>query len=145
MLGAVIGVLLAGCGGGEPVSTSQDSAPPPSEGTTPPPSQGTTPPPAQGTTPPPSPPPTTSSVTLSWVAPTQNSNGSVLTNLSGYTIYYGTDEASLSSHISLTNPGLAMYVVDGLEVGQTYYFAIAADASTGIESTPSAIVSTIVH
>jgi hypothetical protein len=68
-----------------------------------------------------------------------------LTNLSGYTIYYSTDESSLSNHISLTNPGLVTYVLDGLQVGQTYYFAIAADASTGVESTPSAIVSTIVH
>jgi hypothetical protein len=96
------------------------------------------------TSPPPSAPlptPTTSNVTLSWVAPTENTNGSALTNLEGYRIYYGTSPKQLSELIVLSSPGLQTYVIDGLTIGVTYYFTIAAMATDGIESAQSAVVS----
>jgi hypothetical protein len=79
---------------------------------------------------------TTGSATLSWVAPVQNTNGSILNDLSGYTIYYGTNSAALNQTIKITNPSETTYVVNNLSAG-TYYFSVAADASDGTESSQS--------
>ena len=49
----------------------------------------------------------TGSVTISWSPPTENVSGSALTNLSGYHIYYGTSQSSLTKVVNITNPGLA--------------------------------------
>jgi hypothetical protein len=78
----------------------------------------------------------TGSATLSWTPPTQNTDGSALTSLAGYRVYYGTSATALTSTIQLTNPGLTRYVVSDLSAG-TYYFAIAAYNSTGTESAMS--------
>jgi hypothetical protein len=85
-----------------------------------------------------------SSVTLNWMPPTDNTNGSVLSNLSGYTIYYGPQSGDYTNSIKVDNPGLATYVVDNLAPG-TYYFAVAAYNSRGTESPPSSEVSAIVE
>ena len=72
-------------------------------------------------------------VTLSWAAPTQNADGSPLTDLAGYKIYYGTSSGIYDHEISINNPGTTTYVVDNL-VPDTYYFAATSFNSTGIES-----------
>lgn len=76
---------------------------------------------------------TAGTVTLNWQPPTQNSDGSPLTSLAGYNIYYGTASQSYSQSIKVTNPGLSTYVVENLPAGK-YYFAIAAVDSTGAQS-----------
>jgi hypothetical protein len=74
------------------------------------------------------------SVTLAWQPPTQNADGSPLTDLSGYNIYIGTSSSGYDyREIRLDNPGLTAYVVDNLEPG-TYYFAATAFNSSGAES-----------
>lgn len=74
------------------------------------------------------------SVTLTWQPPTQNADGSPLTDLSGYNLYVGTESNTYNyMEIRLDNPGLTAYVVDNLEPG-TYYFAATAFNSTGVES-----------
>jgi hypothetical protein len=78
--------------------------------------------------------------TLSWQAPTTNTDGKALTDLSGYRIYYGTDAEDLSESVQLTSVGLQTYVIDGLGTG-TWYFAIKAVTQTGVESAFSEIVS----
>jgi Putative Ig domain len=78
--------------------------------------------------------------TLSWMPPTQNTDGSVLTNLSGYRIYYGTSPSALNQTITLNNPGLTTYIVQNLSPA-TYYFAVKALASTGVESSLSTTAS----
>ena len=83
---------------------------------------------------------TTGSALVQWHPPTQNTNGTTLTNLSGYTIKYGTNASSLSSTVKVANPGLTSYQIDGLAAG-TYYFAVAAYNSTGGTSTFSSLVS----
>jgi hypothetical protein len=83
------------------------------------------------------------SVTLSWLPPQQNTDGSPLTNLSGYRIYYGTDASAPSEVISVANPGLTVYVVDNLSPG-TYYFVVKAYNSAGVESPDSGIASTTI-
>ncbi len=81
--------------------------------------------------------------TLSWTPPTANSDGSALTNLAGYRIYYGTSASSLTRQIQVANAGISTYVVSGL-TGGTYYFAVRAYNSAGVESTSSNIVTKII-
>jgi hypothetical protein len=85
-----------------------------------------------------------SGVTLSWQPPTENADGTALLNLQGYTLHYGTTSQSYSSSIKIANPGLTTYVVQNLTPG-TYYFAIDAYNSSGVESALSGEVSTMVN
>jgi hypothetical protein len=87
---------------------------------------------------------TPSSITLGWTPPTQNSDGSPITNLAGYKIHYGTTSSEYSQTIALENAGLTRYVVDNLPSG-TYYFAITAYNSQGVESALSGEVATTVN
>ena len=87
---------------------------------------------------------------LSWVAPTQNSDGSALTNLAGYNIYYGTDSSALTQTIQVANAAALSYIVSGLATGTTWYFAVTSYTTGGQESAPSAIsclsfCSTVLH
>jgi hypothetical protein len=81
-----------------------------------------------------------SSVSLAWQAPTENSDGSPLTDLKGYKIHYGTKSLTYSAAISVDNPTLTRYMVSSLPAGK-YYFAVAAYNSHGLESTLSEEVS----
>lgn len=83
---------------------------------------------------------TLGSATLSWVAPTQNTDGSSLTNLAGYRIAYGTSASALNQTIDISNPSLTTYVVDDLAAG-TWYFAVKAYTSAGAESALSNVAS----
>jgi hypothetical protein len=82
--------------------------------------------------------PANGTATLSWSAPTANTNGTALTPLSGYTIFYGTSSESLTHTIVVTNPSTVSYVITGLSSG-TWYFAVAADASDGTQSAHSSL------
>jgi len=73
------------------------------------------------------------SATLSWTAPTQNEDGSPLTDLAGFKIYYGTNTGSYSTSIRIDNPGIATYVVENL-TPTTYYFVSTAFNASGVES-----------
>jgi hypothetical protein len=87
-----------------------------------------------GSQPPPGPPASGGqSLTLSWDAPTQNTDGSPLLNLTGYKIYYGEKSGHYASVIEVANPGLTTYVVQNLAHG-TYYFALTDYNSAGFES-----------
>jgi hypothetical protein len=83
------------------------------------------------------------SVTLSWVPPTENTDGTPLTNLKGYEIHYGNASGAYSTTIPIDNPGITRYVIDGLGAG-TYFFAVTAQTMTGAESDFSAEVSTTI-
>jgi hypothetical protein len=82
----------------------------------------------------------TGTATLDWTPPTENTDGSVLTNLAGYTVYYGTSPSNLTQSVKITNPGLSAYTMSDLPAG-TWYFAVTSSSSTGIESNRSGIVS----
>ncbi len=79
----------------------------------------------------------TGTATVSWVAPTQNSDGSPLTNLAGYNIYYGTDASAMTQTIQVANAAALKYVVTGLATGTTWYFAVTSYTSSGQESARS--------
>ncbi len=75
----------------------------------------------------------TASTTLSWTAPTQNEDGSTLTDLAGYKIFYGTSPGNYSEEIRIDNPSVTVYVVDNL-TPDTYYFAAKAFNAAGVDS-----------
>jgi hypothetical protein len=114
----VISVILAGCGGStESGSSASDASSPSSSSNA-----------------------TADSVTLSWSAPTENTNGSALTNLTGYIIYYGTSASAMTQTIDINTVGMLTYVVDNLSAG-TWYFQIVAVNAAGVPSNPSVTVS----
>ncbi|HEU4627196.1 MAG TPA: putative Ig domain-containing protein [Steroidobacteraceae bacterium] len=89
------------------------------------------------------PPPTTSSVTLNWGAPTTNTDGSALTNLAGFRIAYGKSASNLDTTVQVPGTGVMSYTIDGLTSG-TWYFTVKSYSSAGVESAPSNPVSATV-
>ncbi len=85
--------------------------------------------------------PVTATATLSWVAPTHNTDGSPLSDLAGYNIYYGTDASALTQTIQVANAAALGYVVSGLAKGTTWYFAVTSYTAGGQESAPSVVTS----
>jgi hypothetical protein len=89
-------------------------------------------------------PASTGAATLSWTPPVRNADGSSLTNLAGYRIYYGTTSSALTRSININSAGLSSYVITGLTPA-TYYFAMTAYNGAGAESTRSSVVSKVVR
>ena len=81
---------------------------------------------------------TTGSATLSWQPPTENADGSPLTNLAGYVIRYGTKSDALTLELKISNPGITTAMVEGLALAR-WYFTVSAYTTTGVESMPSAV------
>ena len=78
----------------------------------------------------------TGRATLSWTAPTENTDGSTLSNLAGYRIRYGTSASALTQTIVIDNASVTTYVVENLSPA-TWYFAVTAVNSQGAESSNS--------
>lgn len=75
----------------------------------------------------------TGSATLSWAAPTENSDGSTLGNLAGYRVLYGRSSDNLDQAVEVSNPSINRFVVENLGSG-TWYFAVVAVNSAGVSS-----------
>jgi hypothetical protein len=73
------------------------------------------------------------SVTLTWTAPTLNEDGSALTDLAGYKIYYGTSPGNYPNQIRIDGVGMTTQVVNNL-TPDTYYFVATAFNTAEIES-----------
>ena len=86
--------------------------------------------------------PVTSTVTLSWTAPTTNADGSALTDLKSYTVYQGPTPASMVKVGTVMAPATS-YITPSLQPG-TYYFTVSATNAAGIEGGKSAVVSTTI-
>ena len=84
------------------------------------------------------------SATLTWTPPTRNTDGTSLTNLAGYRIYYGTSSGSLTRTVQIANPGVASYVVGNLTPA-TWYFSVRSYTTTGTESSGSNMASKTVR
>lgn len=82
----------------------------------------------------------TASVTLSWTPPTQNEDGSTLTDLAGYEVHYGQSEGALDQSVQLSNPSLNSYVVENLSAG-TWFFAVRSVNRQGVASQMSGTAS----
>ncbi len=77
---------------------------------------------------------------LSWVAPTQNDDGSPLTNLAGFKVRYGKTVDFLTEVLVVPGPSVTTARVEGLGSG-TWYFTVAAYTDVGMESDQTAPVS----
>jgi Fibronectin type III domain len=137
--------LIAACGGGggsddqAAQSTSTAPAPAPVPAPSPSPSPAPSPkPPAPAPAPTPKPPapspapaPATGTATLAWNAPAAA--------VTGYRVYYGTSSRNYTqalgggAYVTATT-----WTVKGLAGGKTYYFAVTAVDSSGVESAYSA-------
>jgi hypothetical protein len=73
------------------------------------------------------------SAVLTWTPPTQNEDGSPLTDLAGFKIYYGNESGNYPTSIQIDNPGVITYVVENL-TPDTYYFVATAVNTQGVES-----------
>lgn len=83
------------------------------------------------------------SATLSWNPPTDNVDGTVLTDLAGYRIYFGRSADRLDRVLVIDNPGLTRYVVDNLQAAR-WHFAMTSVNASGRESRRSPTVSKLI-
>ncbi len=82
-------------------------------------------------------------VTLSWIPPTTRADGTPLTDLAGYKIYFGTSSGNYTQNIDVGN--VTSYAVTNLSTGTAYYFATTAyDASSNESSFSNEVSKTIV-
>jgi hypothetical protein len=82
----------------------------------------------------------TGTATLSWSAPTENVDGTPITGLAGYRVYYGTSADALTESIDVAGATTTTYVINDLSPG-TYYFTVTAYNAQGIESDQSNVAS----
>jgi hypothetical protein len=78
--------------------------------------------------------------TLHWEMPTENTNGTPLTDLQGYTIVYGESPGSMNQWVQISDIGTTSYVLSGLTPG-TWYFAVLSYTASGVNSALSNVVS----
>jgi hypothetical protein len=123
-------LLLAGCGGGMDASSSGSATVSNA-------SSGNS---TSSSSTPGSTTPVTGSATLSWDPPTQNTDGTPLTDLAGYYIHYGNSADDLTQTIAVQGGGVSEYEITNLAQG-TYYFAVTAYTSDGTESPASNVAS----
>jgi len=88
--------------------------------------------------------PTLGTATLTWSHPTMRKSGSPLEDLAGYRIYYGKDENNLTRVLDIGDGEQTKLLVENLDSG-TWYFAVTAFCSKGIESEKSNIGSKIIR
>jgi hypothetical protein len=79
--------------------------------------------------------------TISWTAPTENTDGSELTDLAGFKVYYGVAPDALDESITVEDAATYALVIDNLAAGNTYYFAVSAFNANSSESELSDISS----
>jgi hypothetical protein len=80
------------------------------------------------------------SANLSWIPPTENTNGTPLTDLAGYRIEWGTSASDLTQRMTIANAALMTYEVTSLAPG-TWYFAVQAYTTVGTYGLLSNVVS----
>lgn len=81
---------------------------------------------------------------LSWDPPTTNADGTLLTDLAGYKIYYGTSSGTYTEMVEITDPQKNEYTIENFTPA-TYYFAVTAYDTAGNESDFSNEVSNVIQ
>jgi hypothetical protein len=76
---------------------------------------------------------------LSWSRPTENTNGTPLTDLAGYVIRYGTSSTALNNKISVASASATGAKITNLSPGN-WSFGVSAINTANVESRLSAIV-----
>jgi hypothetical protein len=82
----------------------------------------------------------TGTATVSWVKPTQNSDGTPLTDLAGFVVKYGNSPTTLTQRIPVDDPSMTRYTVQNLGKG-TWFFTVVSYTVAGVESEVSQVVS----
>lgn len=82
----------------------------------------------------------TGTATLSWVKPTQNADGSALTDLAGFVLKYGNSPSTLTQRVAVNDPTMTRYTLQSLGKG-TWYFTVVSYTVNGVESDVSQVVS----
>lgn len=77
---------------------------------------------------------------MTWTPPTQNTDGSPLTDLAGYRVFWGQDPGSLSQTAQIDDPAATSFTVANLTPA-TWFFGVRAFTSIGAESAMSNIAS----
>ena len=75
-------------------------------------------------------------VTLSWTPPTENEDGSYLTDLAGYWIYWGNTPGTYTEWMKIENLGITTIVIEDLVPG-AWEFAMTSFNADGVESSLS--------
>lgn len=75
----------------------------------------------------------TGAISLQWLPPSENTDGSALLDLAGINIYFGQQEGLYPNKIELNGAGVTSYVLNNLTAGD-YYFVSTAVNSQGVES-----------
>jgi hypothetical protein len=83
--------------------------------------------------------------TVTWTPPTENTDNSPLTDLAGFKIYYGVDQNQLTETLVIEDPNATSWDISELAENTTYYFAVTAFNSQGVESELSNIVSKTIN
>jgi hypothetical protein len=86
----------------------------------------------------------TGSATVTWAAPTQNTDGTSLTNLASYKVMYGTSSTSFTRTATISDPAARSTVLGSLSPA-TWYFKVRAVNSAGVESADSNVASKAVR
>jgi hypothetical protein len=110
-MSVAVSLLVAGCGGSDSEPSSAPTAAAPAAA-----SNG--------------------GVTVSWVAPVQNEDGTPLVNLAGFRLRHGSRYGSYSNEITIQNPSATSHRVSGLAPG-LYYFVVSAVDQRGLEGARS--------
>jgi|GEM_PF-1592943 len=126
-------LMLAACGGANQAETAEAA----SDGTKTALARkpGMEKPPAPGPAPAP-----VGMTTVTWSSPALSTDGSALTDLVGYRIYYGTTSSNLTKTVNVSGATVTSQVVNGLASG-TYYFAVAAIDSADVANNLTNLVS----
>jgi hypothetical protein len=80
----------------------------------------------------------TGTATLNWTQPTQNTDGSTLTNLAGYRAYHGLSADALTEVKIINDPRATTTTFDQLASGM-HYFAVSSVNAAGVESALSSV------
>jgi hypothetical protein len=83
-------------------------------------------------------------VTLSWTPPMQNEDGSYLTDLAGYWIYWGNNPGTYTNWMRIDDAGLTMLVIEDLVPG-SWEFAMTSFNAAGVESSLSNTITRFVE
>jgi hypothetical protein len=74
-----------------------------------------------------------SSAILTWQPPAMNADGSPLTDLAAFKVYWGTTQGAYSQSTRISNAAARSHTVTGLGKG-TWYFVVTALNAQGVES-----------
>jgi hypothetical protein len=85
-------------------------------------------------------PATSGSAALNWTRPTQNTDGTALTDLAGYRVYFGLSPSGPMEAREITDPSATSTSIAPLGAG-TWYFAISSFNKAGVESARTGTVS----